>query len=75
MNTTQLLSTLPQGKITLFPCRTEPNLWFCDHETKECITSFYYDMTNQQWLKDVPKTKQEHICDAIVATHIALLEG
>lgn len=49
MNTTQLLSTLPQGKITLFPCHTEPNLWFCDHETKECITSFYYDMTNQQW--------------------------
>lgn len=49
MNTTGLLSSLPQGKITLFPCRTEPNLWFCDHETKECITSFYYDMTSQQW--------------------------
>lgn len=37
------------------------------------VTSNYPN--TQQWLKDVPKTKQEHICDAIVATHIALLEG
>lgn len=36
---------------------------------------FTHYPNTQQWLKDVPKTKQEHICDAIVATHIALLEG